>query len=51
MRDATSDWIKVERGCPQGLFFGPLLWNIYQNDMSVHVKDAKCTSKEGTMKQ
>ena len=43
MRDATSDWIKVERGCPEGLCFGPLPWNIYQNDMSVHVKDANLT--------
>ena len=37
--DATSDWIKMERGCPQGSSFGPLLWNIHQNDMSAHVKD------------
>ena len=57
MRDATSDWIKMERGYPQGSPFDPLLWNIYQNDMSAHVKDANltiyanCRSKEGTMKQ
>ena len=40
MRDATSDWIKMERGCSQGSSFGPLLWNIYQNDIPAHVKDA-----------
>ena len=40
MCDATSDWIKMEWGCPQGSSFGLLLWNIYQNDMSAHVKDA-----------
>ena len=43
MGDATSDWIKMERGCPQGSSFGPLLWNIYQNDMSAHVKDVNLT--------
>ena len=43
MCGATSDCIKMERGCPQGSSFGPLLWNIYQNDMSAHVKDADLT--------
>ena len=43
MCDATSDWTKIERGCPQGSSFGPLLWNIYQNDMSAHVKDVNLT--------
>ena len=43
MCDATSDWTKMERGCPQGSSFGPLLWNIYQNDMSAHVKDVNLT--------
>ena len=43
MGDVTSDWIKMERGCPQGSSFCPLLWNIYQNDMSAHVKDVNLT--------
>ena len=44
MGDATSDWTKMERGCPQGLSFGLLLWNIYQNDhMSAHVKNVNLT--------
>ena len=43
MCDATSDWTKMERGCPQGSSFGPLLWNIYQNDMSAHVKNVNLT--------
>ena len=43
MCDATSDWIKMERGCPQGSSFGPLLRNIYQNEMSAHVNDVNLT--------
>ena len=43
MCDATSDWTKMKRGCPQGSSFGPLLWNIYQNDMSAHVKNVNLT--------
>ena len=43
MCDATSDRIKMYRGCPQGSSFGLLLWNIYQNDMSAHVKDVNLT--------
>ena len=29
----TSDWKAVKRGCPQGSSLGPLLWNVYQNDL------------------
>ena len=25
----VSDWQKVQRGCPRGSAFGPLIWNIY----------------------
>ena len=25
------------RGCPQGSLFGPLLWNLLQNDLSLNV--------------
>ena len=28
-----SDWHATTRGCPQGLGFGPLHWNVFQNDL------------------
>ena len=34
----TSSWKEMRRGCPQGSGFGPMLWNIFQNDMPIHVK-------------
>ena len=33
MRAATSDWKTVVKGCPQCSTFGPLMWNIFQNDL------------------
>ena len=33
----VSEWKDVVRGCPQGSSFGPLLWNIFQNDMAMTV--------------
>ena len=33
----------MKRGCPQGSSFGPLMWNIFQNDMSCSVRDANLT--------
>ena len=34
-----SEWSKTPRGCPQGSSFGLLLWNLFQNDMTLLVKD------------
>ena len=34
-----SEWSKLSRGCLQGSSFGPLLWNLLQNDMTMLVKD------------
>ena len=33
----TSSWKDQSRGCPQGLSFGPLLWNLFQNNLSLNV--------------
>eukprot|EP00794_Sanderia_malayensis_P004328 gene4328-4901_t len=30
--ETKSEWKVTSRGCPQGSSFGPLLWNIFQND-------------------
>ena len=39
----TSEWKCMRRGCPQGTAFGPLLWNLFQNNMSFHVKESDLT--------
>ena len=36
----TSDWVVVKRGCLQGSTFGPLIWNIFKNDMPNIKSDA-----------
>ena len=38
---AVSAWKEAVRGCPQGSSFGPLLWNIFQNDMTYIVNNAR----------
>ena len=33
----TSGWKSVVRGCPQGSSLGPLIWNIFQNDLVYNI--------------
>ena len=40
IKDVTSDWKRMVLGCPQGSSFGPLRWNLFQNDMSFHINNA-----------
>jgi len=42
----TSSWMKVTRGCPQGSAFGPLLWNLFQNDLTFLIKSYVCLSAD-----
>jgi len=42
----TSSWMKVTRGCPQGSAFGPLLWNLFQNDLTFLIKPYVCLSAD-----
>ena len=40
LNGVTSSWKDAVRGCPQGSSFGPVLWNIFQNDMTYIVANA-----------
>ena len=41
--EITSIWKPMKSGCPRGSSFGPLLWNMFQNDLPLHVKNGKTT--------
>ena len=43
LNSVSSEWKSMPRGCPQGSSFGPLLWNLFQNDMSFLVKESNLT--------
>ena len=38
VNEAVASWKEQLRGCPQGSSFGPLLWNLFQNDLCHHVE-------------
>ena len=36
-----SEWREASRGCPQGSNLGPLLWNIFQNDLVQNIQEGR----------
>lgn len=40
----VNEWKETTRGCPQGSSFGPLLWNVYQSDLTFLLKNIKLSS-------
>ena len=47
-RGASSDWTNVLSGVPQGSVLGPLLFNIYANDLHLHLKSTIYTFADDT---
>ena len=43
INDHISEWKTMECGCPQGTTLGPILWNVFQNDMPYHVNESNLT--------
>ena len=40
LQEAHSAWKEQKRGCLQGSSLGPLLWNVFQNNLSLHRQSA-----------
>ena len=39
--NTASEWREMTRGCLQGSSFGPLMWNIFQNDLALHISNGR----------
>ena len=39
--NTESNWYQMNRGCPQGSSFNPLLWNLFQNDLPCSITTAQ----------
>ena len=40
LQEERSAWKEPKRGCRQDSSFGPLLWNLFQNDLTLHRQSA-----------
>ena len=43
IRNAKNEWKHMERGCPQGSSFGPVIWNLFQNEIAQQVTNSNLT--------
>ena len=40
-QETVNDWYTTTRDCPQGSAAGPLLWNVFQNDLHLSTKETR----------